>query len=343
MKAAVLKGAGEIRIEERPAPKAGPGEVLVRIRASGICGSDIHGFEGKIPDRRPLGIIMGHEAAGDVAEVGAQAGGFKAGDRVAINPLIPCFECYACRRGWFQLCEASVTLGSAMRVYRDGTMCEFVPVPYRQLYHLPAGVSYQAGATTEPAGNAVHLLNRGALEVGSVIAVFGTGAIGLLVVQAARLAGVRKVIAVDVNSFRLGKAKELGADVIVNARERDPVQVIREETDGRGADLAVEAAGFSATYRQCAEAVRKRGKVIALGFAEQEATFPMRIVIYRELSIIGSTGFTHEFDTTLSLIASGKLNPAPVITHTFPLEEAQKAFQTAADPKANAIKVMVIP
>jgi L-iditol 2-dehydrogenase len=343
MKAAVLKRAGEIRIEERPAPKAGPGEVLVRIRASGICGSDIHGFQGKIPDRRPPGIIMGHEAAGEVAEVGAQAGCFKAGDRVAINPLIPCGECYSCRRGWFHLCDASVTLGSAMRVYHDGTMCEYIIVPYRQLHFLPAGVSYPAGAITEPAGNAVHLLDRGVLELGSVIAVFGAGTIGLLVVQAARLAGARKVIAVDINSFRLGRARDFGAEVTVDARERDPVQAIREETDGRGADLAVEAAGFSATYRQCAEAVRKRGKVIALGFAEPEATFPMRSVIYRELSIIGSTGFSHEFETALSLIASGKLDPAPLITHTFPLEEAQKAFETAADPGANAIKVMVIP
>ena len=343
MKAAVLKGPRDIRIEERPVPKPGAGEVLVRIRASGICGSDIHGFEGKIPERRPPGIVMGHEAAGEVADVGQRAGGFKAGDRVAINPLIPCLECYPCSRGWFHICDAMVTLGSAMRVFHDGTMCEYVSVPYRQLHVLPPGVSQEAGAVAEPAGNATHLLDRGALELGSVIAVFGAGTIGLMVVQAARLAGARKVIAVDINPFRLGRARDFGADVAVNARERDPVAAIREASDGRGADLAVESAGFAATYRQCVESVRKRGKVIALGFMEPEVTFPMQSVIYREISIIGSTAFSYEIETVLSLFAAGKLDPMPLVTHTFPLEAAQKAFETAADPGAKAIKVLIIP
>jgi L-iditol 2-dehydrogenase len=286
---------------------------------------------------------MGHEAAGEVAGAGERAGGFKAGDRVAINPLIPCGECYSCRRGWFHLCDGMVTLGSAMRVFHDGTMCEYLTVPYRQLYRLPSGVSYEAGAAAEPAGNAVHLLDRGVLELGSAIAVFGAGTIGLMVVQAARLAGARKVIAVDINPFRLARARDLGADVTVDAQSRDPVAAIKEEVEGRGADLAVEAAGFAITYRQCVEAVRKRGKVIALGFMEPEVTFPMSSIIYRELSIIGSTAFCHEIETVLSLFASGTLDPAPLITHTFPLEAAQQAFETAADPGANAIKVMVIP
>jgi threonine dehydrogenase-like Zn-dependent dehydrogenase len=165
----------------------------------------------------------------------------------------------------------------------------------------------------------------------------------LSVVQAARLAGAARVIAVDVNPFRLSRAAELGADVTVNARERDPVAAIREATGGGGADLAVESAGFAVTYRQCVEAVRKRGKVVALGFMEPDVTFPMRTVIYRELSIIGSTAFSSEIETVMSLCASGKLDPKPLITHSFPLEEAQQAFQSAADPGSNSIKVMVIP
>jgi len=343
MKAAVLKGTGRISIEERPVPKPAEGQVLVRVRASGICGSDVHGFEGKIPDRRPPGIVMGHEAAGEVAEVGDRSGVFRTGDRVAINPLIPCLECYPCRRGWFHICDAMITLGSAMRVFHDGTMCEYLTVPCRQLYRLPAGLSYEAGAAAEPAGNALHLLDRGVLELGSVVAVFGTGTIGLMAVQAARLAGARTVIAVDINPFRLGRAGEMGADITVNSRERDPVAAIREATEGRGADLAVESAGFAATYRQCVESVRKRGTVIALGFIEPDVTFPMRSVIYREVSIIGSTAFSHEIETVLALFASGRLDPAPLITHTFPLEAAQKAFETASDPGAKSIKVMIIP
>jgi len=343
MKAAVLKGTGEIAIEERPLPHPAEGEVVVRVRAAGICGSDVHGFEGKIPKRRPPGIIMGHEAAGEVAEVGTASGGFKPGDRVAIHPTTSCRECFACSRGWFHLCDSMITLGSAMRVFHDGVLCEYLAVPHHQLHRLPEEASFEMGVMVEPASNAVHLLDRGDLEVGGVIAVFGTGTIGLLVVQAARLAGARKVIAVDINPFRLERARELGAEVVVNAKERDPLEAIREETDGRGADVAVEAAGFTTTYLQSVEAVRKRGKVLALGFIDPEVTFPMRTVIYREISIVGCCGFTHEVETALALIASSRLQVKPLITHTFPLDAAQQAFQTAADPAADSIKVLVVP
>ena len=343
MKAAVFKGPGQLAVEERPVPEPAQGEILVRIRASGICGSDVHGFQGKIPDRRPPGLVMGHEAAGEVAGVGPRAGGWQAGDRVTINPLIPCYECYPCRRGWFHICDAMVTLGSAMRVFHDGALCEYITVPHRQLHRLPAGVSFETGAVAEPVSNAVHLLERGAPELGGVVAVFGVGAIGLSVVQVARLAGARKVIAVDINPFRLARARSLGAEVIVNALEMDPVAAIKEESEGRGADLAVEAAGFAATYRQCVDSVRKRGRVVALGFMEPEVTFPMRSVIYRELSIIGSTAFSHEIEAVLSLFAAGKLDPTLLITHRFSLESVQEAFETAANPASESIKVLVIP
>jgi len=342
MKAAVLKAARLVAVEDRPLPALRPDEVMVRIRASGICGSDVHGFEGRIFDRRPIGIIMGHEAAGEVHEVGAQVKDFGPGERVAINPLIPCLVCPQCRRGWFNLCDSMITLGSAMRVFHDGTMCEFVPVPSRQLHRLPEGMSFEEGAMAEPASNAVHLLNRAGVELGSVLAVVGTGAIGLIVVQAAKLAGARKVIAVDINPFRLACAKEAGADRIVNAAEEDAVAVIREESEGRGADIAVEAAGTAATYRICLEAVAKRGKVAALGFMEPEVLFPMRTLIYREISVIGCTAFSYEIDATLALIASGRLAVAPLITRTFPLDSVQEAYETAADPKSNSVKVMVL-
>jgi 2-desacetyl-2-hydroxyethyl bacteriochlorophyllide A dehydrogenase len=341
MKAAVLKATRRVAVEDRPLPALRPDEVLVRIRASGICGSDVHGFEGRIFDRRPIGIIMGHEAAGEVHEVGAQVKEFSPGERVAINPLIPCLVCPPCRRGWFHLCDAMVTLGSAMRVFHDGTMCEFAPVPSRQLHRLPEAVSFEEGALVEPASNAVHLLGRVGVELGSVLAVVGTGAIGLIVVQAAKLAGAGKVIAVDINPFRLACAERAGADRIVNAAEEDPVAVIREESGGRGADVAVEAAGTAATYRICLEALAKRGKVAALGFMEPEVSFPMRTLVYREISVIGCTAFSCEIDTTLALIASGRLAVKPLITHTFPLDSVQEAYETAADPKSNSVKVVV--
>jgi L-iditol 2-dehydrogenase len=343
MKAAVFQGPRRVEIQERPVPGIRDDEVLLRVRASGICGSDVHGFEGRIPDRRPAGLVMGHEACGEVADAGARVTRFKAGDRVAVNPLIPCGACDACAHGWFHMCDAMVTFGSAIRVFHDGLTAEYAAVPERQLARLPDGVSFQEGAVVEPAGNAVHLLNRAVLETGGSVAVFGTGTIGLLVVQAARMAGARQVIAVEPNPFRREQARAGGADVAVDPRAEDPVAAVLKATGDRGVDVAAETAGFAVTYRACLEVVRKRGKVIAFGFMEPEVTFSLRRIIYREVSIIGSTAFTYEIETALALMAGGRLNVRPLITHTFPLERAQEAYETAADPGSRSIKVLVIP
>ena len=343
MKAAVFQGNRRVEIEERPIPAIGDGEVLLRVRASGICGSDVHGFEGKIPDRRPAGLVMGHEACGEVVEAGRGADRFKAGDRVAVNPLIPCGDCDACAHGWFHMCDAMVTFGSAVRVFHDGFMAEYAAVPQRQLSRLPDAVSFPEGAVVEPAGNATHLLNRVVLETGGSVAVFGAGTIGLLVIQASRMSGARQVIAVEPNPFRREMARSSGADLAVDPRAEDPVAAILSATGGRGVDVAAETAGFAVTYRACLEVVRKRGKVAAFGFMEPEVTFPLRRLIYREVAIIGCTAFTYEIETALALMAGGRLNVRPLITHTFPLDRAQEAYETAADPGTKSIKVLVIP
>jgi L-iditol 2-dehydrogenase len=241
------------------------------------------------------------------------------------------------------MCDAMITFGSAMRVFHDGLMAEYAAVPRGQLTRLPEGVSFEEGAVFEPASNAVHLLNRAVLELGGSVAVFGAGPIGLLVIQAARISGARQVIAVDINPFRLEQARACGADRIVNSRQEDPVAAIQAATVGRGVEVAVESAGFAETYRACLEVVRKRGKVIAFGFVEPEVSFPMRMLIYREVSIIGCTAFTYEIEAALALIACGKLSVRPLITHTFPIARAQEAFETAADPGSKAIKVLLIP
>jgi 2-desacetyl-2-hydroxyethyl bacteriochlorophyllide A dehydrogenase len=278
-----------------------------------------------------------------VAEAGSAVSRFKAGDRVAVNPLIPCGECDACAHGWFHMCDAMVTFGSAMRVFHDGFMADYAAVPQRQLARLPDGVSFKEGAVVEPAGNAVHLLNRAVLETGGSVAVFGAGTIGLLVIQVARMAGARQVIAVEPNSFRLAQARACGADLAVDPHAEDPVAAILAATGGRGVDVAAETAGFASTYRACLEVARKRGTVAAFGFNEPEVTFPLRRLIFREVSIIGCTAFTYEIETALALMAGGRLDVRTLVTHTFPLERAQEAFQTAADAGSRSIKVLVIP
>jgi 2-desacetyl-2-hydroxyethyl bacteriochlorophyllide A dehydrogenase len=343
MKAAVIEGAKSIKITDVVTPVAGNGQVLVRIHAVGICGSDIHGFKGIIPKRRPVGLIMGHEAAGEVVEVGKEQKGWTKGERVAIDPQISCGDCFACRRGWTNLCENMAAIGSAMRGFKHGAMCEYLVVPGRQLNKMPNGLSYAEGAMFEPVAHALHLFNRTCVNVGDTVVIVGTGTIGLVAVQVARLMGASRIIAVDILHERLKLARKLGADITIDSSKTDPVQEVLEHTQGRGADIAVEAVGHSATYEYCIRCVRKRGTVLALGFADEKVYFPSQKLLFSEVSIVGFTGFSHEGELVLNLIEAHKIEVKSLITHTFALEDAQLAFETACDPSANAIKVMIIP
>ena len=197
MKAAVFTGPYEFKICDREKPKPGPKEVLIRIRAVGICGSDIHPYMGDGLDRREPGIIMGHEASGDVEEIGSEVTKWKPGDRVAINPQINDETCPMCRKGLPHLCDHSLLIGSSMRGFLDGAMCEYLIMHEKQLYHLPDEVSYDHGTFLDPLGNAIHLINRGGVKLGDVVVIIGAGTIGLLAIQTAKLAGAVKVIAED--------------------------------------------------------------------------------------------------------------------------------------------------
>lgn len=343
MRAAIIKGTREMVIEERPSPSPNDEEVLIRIRASGICGSDVHGFDGRIPDRRPPGLIMGHEAAGEVVEVGNGVRLWREGDRVAIDPQISCGICESCRRGWLHLCDNRINLGSSMNVFRDGTLCEYVALPELQIHSLPDDVSFNEGAMVEPASCAVHIFNRALLEVGSTVAIIGTGVIGLVAVQVARQMGVETLIAVDKSASRLEMASRFGADVLVDSSTEDPVERILAETGGAGVDAVVEAVGVKSTYDWCVRIVRKRGAVMAFGYVDEQVPFPMRSLIFREVSVVGCTGFTYESDKVLALIGQGKIDVKPLITHEYALSDVQEAFETAADPATGAIKVIVVP
>lgn len=343
MRAAIIKGPRRIEMEERPRPRPKMGEVLVHIRATGICGSDIHGFQGLIPDRRKPGLIMGHEAAGVVAETGPGASRWTEGDRVAIDPQIACGECTSCLRGWLHLCDNRLNLGSSMNVWYDGTLCEYIALPEKQLHLLPANVGFDEGAVVEPASCAAHIFNRQLLEVGSTVAVIGTGSVGLVAVQVAHAMATSKLIAIDRVPERLELAAGFGADVLIDSRVTDPVEGILAETGGRGADAVVEAAGLALTYDWAVKSVRKRGNVLALGYIDEQVPFPMRTLVFREITVVGCTGFTFESDRVLGLMAAGKIDVKPLITHEFSLDDVQKAYETATDPSTGAIKVMIHP
>lgn len=343
MKVAVLKGPRRIVVEERPVPEVKPGQALVCIKATGICGSDLHGFQGLIPKRRVPGLVMGHEAAGKVAGVGPEVTKVKVGDRVAIDPQLPCCRCEQCLKGWYHICDHLKFIGSSMRGKLDGSFCEYMTVPERNLHLLPPKVSFEEAAMIEPLSNAIHAVDRARPNIGDEVAVVGAGTMGLLLLQVAKVAGASRVFVTDVSASRLELAKTLGADICINVKKHDPVGIILQETHGRGVDIAIEAVGFKTTYQQCVGMVKKRGTVVALGIFDELVEFPMIKVIFSELDIVGSTGFMWECDRGLALLASGRIAVKPLITHQFPLEQVQSAFEALENQERNPIKVMLIP
>ena len=343
MKAAVIAGERNLEIVERDIPVPVEGEVLVKIHDTGICGSDIHGFEGLVPDRRKIGLIMGHEASGEVVDTGKSSSRWQTGKRVAVDPQISCGRCAMCARGHRHLCDNRLNLGSTMNTWLDGTLCEYVALPETQLHEIPDNVSFSEAAVVEPASCAIHIFNRGIIEVGCSVAVIGTGTVGLMAIQVAALMGADLIVGVDILDDRLTLAKRLGANVTINSKYADPVACIMDETDGRGVDSVVEAAGLSLTYDWAIRSVKKRGQVFALGYIDEHVTFPMRHLIFREVTVLGCTGFTHEIDTALHLLSGERIDVKPIITHRYKLREIQQAFETAADLSTGAIKVMIEP
>jgi 2-desacetyl-2-hydroxyethyl bacteriochlorophyllide A dehydrogenase len=343
LKAAVVKAPYKFTIEEHSIPSPGPGEVRIRIRSVGICGSDVHGMEADGGQRRKPGLVIGHEAAGEIEALGPDAGLWKVGDRVAIDPQLSCGYCHACERGWKNLCENGVTIGSSRKQLTHGAMREYITVPTRQIYKLPDNISFDEGATLDFVGNAVHVLNRANSKLGDTILIIGTGAIGLIAVQLAKLRGAGKVIAVDTSSSKLQLAKQFGADRTINPLHEDVLAVVWQETGGYGADFVLEMVGLPSTYDIAIKATKMQGTVMALGFAANEVTIPIQSLLFNEVTIIGCTGFSFEGNTVLSMISDGRINVTPLITHEYPLEEIESGFEVLRDKTYEAIKVIIHP
>ena len=340
MIAAVLRGVRTIEIEEWSVPEITADEALVRVRGAAICGSDLHGFKGLIPQRRPPGLIMGHEGAGEVVRIGEKVTTVSVGDRVAIDPQISCGVCPYCQRGWPHLCANLRTIGSAMHAFRHGTNAEYLAMPAASLYPLPDDLSFAEGAMAEPVGTAVHLAGRAGIGPGSTVVVIGAGTQGLIALQAARALGADKIWVSELSRAKLSLAEQLGADVTISPHNADPVDVIMEDTAGYGVDVVLECVGLEATYQQAIRMLRKRGVIGALGYLDELVAFQMRPLLFRELSVIGSTGFYWPEDHTLEMMADGRIVVEPLITHRIPLIEAQRGYELAEDP--DAIKVVLV-
>jgi L-iditol 2-dehydrogenase len=343
MKALLLRNYRELEVTEFPTPEIGEDEVLVRVRACGICGSDVHGYDGSSGRRIPP-LVMGHEAAGVVAKVGKNVGAFQEGDRVTFDSTVYCGQCYFCRRGQVNLCEHRQVLGVSCGDYRrHGAFAEFVAVPKHILYRLPDTLGFEEAALIESVSIAVHATHRTPVRLGDTAVVVGTGMIGLLVVQALRAAGCTRIIAVDIDDFKLERARELGADEGLNAKQVDVASAIAERTEGRGADLAMEVVGAAASVNTALSAVRKGGSVTLVGNLAPKVEMPLQAIVTRELSLFGSCSSAGEYPTCIELMARGAIQVRPLITATAPLEEGAAWFDRLYNQESGLMKVILQP
>lgn len=343
MKALVLTEYNQLDYQDVAEPELGPADVLIRVKACGICGSDVHGMDGSSGRRLPP-LIMGHEASGVVAQTGGDATEWQVGDRVTFDSTISCGRCHFCRRGEINLCDHRRVLGVACQEFRcQGAFAEYVAVPKNILYRLPDGLSFEHAAMAEPLSVAVHAVERLPIHLNDTAVVVGAGMIGLLVVQALRVAGCGRILAVDIEPDRLESACRLGADEGLSPRDGDVVDAVLRRTGGRGADVAVEAVGLPATVEMAIALVRKGGAVGLVGNVTPKVDLPLQAVVTRELTLFGSCASSGEYPACLDLIARGSINVDAVISAVAPLSEGVAWFRRLYEGKDGLMKVILSP
>jgi L-iditol 2-dehydrogenase len=343
MKALVLKEYKRLVFEEVPTPEPGPGEVLVAVKACGICGSDVHGMDGSTGRRRPP-IIMGHEAAGTIAGAGKGVCGWSEGDRVTFDSTIYCGHCQYCQEGLINLCENRRVLGVSCAEYRqNGAFAEFVTVPQRILYRLPEQLPFDHAALVEPFAIALHAIRRSPPSLNDSVVVMGAGMIGLALVQGLRRAGCGQIIVVDVMEERLDTALGFGATATINSGKTNVVEETSRLTMGRGADIAFEAVGVTATVEWALSCLRKGGSATLVGNVAPKIDFPLQIAVTRELSVFGSCASRGEYPACLDMLARGDLDPDPLLSASVPLSEGAAWFDRLYRREAGLLKVVLKP
>jgi L-iditol 2-dehydrogenase len=342
LKALLYTAPYTLEYTDWPEPQVGDDDILVRVKACGICGSDVAGHTGKTGRRLPP-LIMGHEAAGVVEQLGRNVTGFSPGDRICFDSTVYCNQCPACKAGMYNRCVKRQVLGVSVPEFkRHGAFADFVAVPHWICTKLPEGMSFVQACLLEPASIGTHAANRPSISKGDTAAVLGAGTIGLFILQAAKLRGA-KLIACDINDFRLGLARQVGADACIDSSKADLKDEIQKRTDGRGVDVTFEAVGFGETFRQAISITRTGGAIVAVGNLQKETEFNLQELVSRELAFIGSYASAGEFRTCIGLIASGKINVRPLISEVLPLKEGPKAFKRLLEGKENLLKIVLEP
>lgn len=346
MKALLLTAPSKLEYTDFPEPQPRADEVVVRIRACGICGSDIHGWDGSSGRRHPP-LIMGHEAAGEIVATGPQVRNWRAGDRVTFDSMISCGECRYCRTGQTNLCENRRVVGVSPADYKQhGAFAERLAIPERILYRLPATLPFEHAALVEPVSIAVHAIRRAAITPQTTAVVVGSGMIGLLVVQALRWAGAKQIVAVDLADNRLALARQLGATHTINSGRANAAAEVMAATDGLGADVSFEVVGYTPTLLLALDVLKRGGACVLVGnLSPKTQDFPLQAVVTKELSLLGSCASTGEdYPLCLDLIARGVIDVRPMIETVAPLAEGAKWFEKlSAKDGGKYMKVLLAP
>jgi L-iditol 2-dehydrogenase len=339
MRAAVLTDTETLELRSRERPSPAPEEVLVAVREVGICGSDVHywrhGRIGEYVVEAPL--VLGHEVAGEVVETGEAVTGLAAGDRVALEPGVPCRRCEHCAAGRYNRCPDVRFMATPPH---DGALAEYVAWPADFAARLPESVSTREGALCEPLSVGVHAARRGGVGIGDSVLVTGCGPVGLLAADAARAAGATEVVVSDVVATKLSRARDRGADLVVDAAAEDVPATVRDHTDG-GVDVAVEASGTRAGIETAFAAVRRGGDVVLVGLPGEDGTVPVDILslVDDELDVHGSFRYANTYPAAVSLFAGETVDGGGLVDETFPLDAVGDAFRRAAAPET--VKVVV--
>jgi len=343
MNALVLTDYLHLQLQQVPTPAPGPGEVLVRVAACGICGSDVHGFDGSSGRRIPP-IVMGHEGAGSVAAVGAGVTDWHVGDRVTFDSTIYCGQCEYCRSRQVNLCNAREVIGVSCGDYRrNGAFAEYVSVPARVLYRLPPELPFTEAAMIEAVSVALHAVAVSGFSAGQTAVVIGAGMIGTLIVQALRVAGASHILAADLDPTRLAEATRSGAHTTINPKEgRDTVAQLLSRFPS-GVEHAFEAVGATATVEQAIAAVRKGGTVTLVGNIAPRVEIPLQSVVSRQIRLQGSAASSGEYPRAIELLASKQIDVRPLISAVEPLSNGAEAFRRLHSGEPNLIKIVLTP
>jgi len=345
MKAAVFYGTRDIRVEEVETPEVGENDVLVRVKACGVCGSDVHSYKNAKYIEMPKNAILGHEISGEVSKIGSNVNQVSVGDRVVVEPLIGCGRCNFCMTGQYHLCKGLKHIGWQYK----GGFAEYVSVPQEKVYKLPDDVPYEEAALLDGFAVAVHAIHRVNPDISDEVVIFGAGTIGLSILQLIKVSGARKIVVVDLNDKMREVSKALGADIFVNPKKEDLLKIINNLTNSVGANVVFESVGGNAsTMSDAVKIVKPGGTIGAIGSFVKCPEFDFSLFHDKEINLLSVWSFSKwkeipEMEIALNLLAEGRINAKSLITHKFSLDDINEAFSTAENKiETGAIKVLVV-